>query len=354
MQQVAQTEGTASTTEEPEPQWMLMIRVSEEIDENDDDEGVDIEFAVDCGSEVHALTAQHAEPWSGDVEPRALGVRNADGTVIRHFGHVLMLVKFVRFIFQIDFEVAQIVRSILSVSWMERHGFKVILGGGRSAITHAQGVEILVRRSGGLYVVRGRMLRVADGARCARLMPVEAETPEVQQEADDVEVAQRPDAQQEASEGVLPRARGGDVPLEPLVRAVPEPRVPTDAEKLAHRMTHLLPAAWCDVCVESRGRDAPHTQALLEERLTEPLDEIPLAQLDYTVMAQACVLSLYVTSFRGGAATVVTAKGPIPFAVRWVCRRCESWGLNDLRLRTDKEHSVVALAVLVALALLGY
>ena len=53
---------------------------------------------------------------------------------------------------------------------------------------------------------------------------------------------------------------------------------------------------------------------------------------------------MYVNTIRCGAGTVVEKKGVTKFAVQWTLKKFEQFGLVDVRIRTDPEHSIVAFA----------
>ena len=45
-----------------------------------------------------------------------------------------------------------------------------------------------------------------------------------------------------------------------------DPRLPSQAERDLHNLTHVPYRSWCLVCVRSRGRDLDHRRAVDEER----------------------------------------------------------------------------------------
>ena len=48
----------------------------------------------------------------------------------------------------------------------------------------------------------------------------------------------------------------GPQPVRPLVRAVRQPNCPTPEDIARHALTHLPAAAWCEACVNGRGKEA--------------------------------------------------------------------------------------------------
>ncbi len=111
-----------------------------------------------------------------------------------------------------------------------------------------------------------------------------------------------------------------------------------------HEMTHAVAESWCSTCVKARGRDAPHHEREDEEKHTLAVDGLPMVQLDYTFIDGVTVLDMYVSTVRCGAGTVVEKKGVTKFAVQWTLKKFKQFGLVDVKIRTDPEHSIVAVA----------
>ena len=61
------------------------------------------------------------------------------------------------------------------------------------------------------------------------------------------------------------------------VRSPPQPGEPTEAERLAHYLTHLPPAKWCKFCMMGRAQQDPHRSVSWEARSVE----FPLVQFDF-------------------------------------------------------------------------
>ncbi len=123
--------------------------------------------------------------------------------------------------------------------------------------------------------------------------------------------------------------------------------MPTEAnpaEKRLHALTHLPHRDWCEVCVKARGKDTAHQQKEDIARIAENVDGLEVVELDYTYMEDLKILTLYACAHHGGAATAVERKGPYPWIVAWIVKRLNSMGILDLRLRTDPEESITALA----------
>ena len=109
-------------------------------------------------------------------------------------------------------------------------------------------------------------------------------------------------------------------------------------------MTHAVAEQWCATCVRARGRDDPHHERDSEEKITQAVDELPMVQLDYTFVDGVPILDLYADSVRCGAGTVIERKGATRFAVQWILKKLEQFGVKGMKIRTDSEHAIVALA----------
>ena len=64
---------------------------------------------------------------------------------------------------------------------------------------------------------------------------------------------------------------------EERARGFANPNRPHEETVERHNLTHLPAAAWCDICVRSRGRDAPHREAAAAK-----IDAVrPVIEMDY-------------------------------------------------------------------------
>ena len=64
---------------------------------------------------------------------------------------------------------------------------------------------------------------------------------------------------------------------EERARGFANPNRPDEETVERHNLTHLPAAAWCDICVRSRGRDAPHREAAAAK-----IDAVrPVIEMDY-------------------------------------------------------------------------
>jgi hypothetical protein len=83
-------------------------------------------------------------------------------------------------------------------------------------------------------------------------------------------------------------------------------------------------------------------------KLTNDAATPPLVEMDYTFVEQLKILNLTWTNESVSAAIVVPSKGPEKYPVAWILKRMQKWGLQAVRLRTDAEASIMALAKAVA------
>ena len=64
---------------------------------------------------------------------------------------------------------------------------------------------------------------------------------------------------------------------EERARAFANPNRPDEETVERHNLTHLPAAGWCDICIRSRGRDAPHREAAAAK-----IDAVrPVIEMDY-------------------------------------------------------------------------
>ena len=73
-------------------------------------------------------------------------------------------------------------------------------------------------------------------------------------------------------------------------------------------------------------------------------------QMDHAYLEQCVFLSLYCMRYKAGGATMAPTKGVHDFIVRWCIRRMEDFEAKDVRLRTDSDASVCAIAARIKAA----
>jgi hypothetical protein len=72
--------------------------------------------------------------------------------------------------------------------------------------------------------------------------------------------------------------------------------------------------------------------------------------MDYTFVEQLKILDVCWADQNIATSVAVPMKSPDPYAVAWVLKRLQKWGLREIRVRTDPEASIVALAKAVVTA----
>jgi len=60
----------------------------------------------------------------------------------------------------------------------------------------------------------------------------------------------------------------GDGP-ETVMRELPVPSKPSEAEVRQHNLTHMPHQSWCPVCIKARGKDDRHLRSSLDSSLKE-------------------------------------------------------------------------------------
>ena len=147
------------------------------------------------------------------------------------------------------------------------------------------------------------------------------------------------DDEEQAVEGGIPEVKTGTLPVAP------------SAEEVAkHQMTHCPYAAWCRVCMQAMGRDVPH-RCVVEDQ------SVPVVEFDYLFMnterppdPQVPILCAALKRVVYVLSVVATCKGRgDAFVIKAVLRFLLEAGLTGpLRLRSDKEHSIMAVVQAIA------
>lgn len=131
----------------------------------------------------------------------------------------------------------------------------------------------------------------------------------------------------------------------PEVKVAKPLREPSAEEKRMHEATHLPFQAWCDTCVQGRGRDACHFQREIRE------GEPPVLEMDYMFMRLdekgpiATILVAAVNTHTFGLGVQVRFKGREPGLTSRLLKFCTEAGLTGpLRIRTDSENAIQVVA----------
>ncbi len=133
-------------------------------------------------------------------------------------------------------------------------------------------------------------------------------------------------------------------------KGVKVPKAPTQTEREQHSLTHLPFEAWCDDCVQGRGKEKPH-------RHVEPGESvIPEIQTDYTFLRsqfdgetdesrddKITVLTMIKSDTGYGHCTVCESKGTSDrFVTKVFVKFLEELGLanQNVIIKSDQEESI--------------
>ncbi|CAE8735976.1 unnamed protein product [Polarella glacialis] len=277
--------------EDERPSWVLLMCADEDTSLQQLSAHRDeLVATVDSGSPVlpgqRWFAAKSPHPLLAD---RKLKVWSAGGQRIRHYGHKLVDMELEGSIVQMDFDIMDVKRPIVSVMKMMKVGHRVVFETGNCHIRRPDGRAPPMQELGDACVLRGKV--VEEGRRHLHMMPVEVEP-----------------------------------------RPIPQHQGPASREERErHELTHLPHAPWCQVCVKARAREDAHQQTIREETLKQPALTLRL-------------LTAYLLDHGYGAATVVQTKGPELFAISWLLKWLDQLGLEEVMLRLEPEEALRAVA----------
>ena len=138
----------------------------------------------------------------------------------------------------------------------------------------------------------------------------------------------------------------GEIAPPALVRA---PGGPSRAEVAEHEATgHVQYRSWCRHCLAGRGLGQQHRARPDEEKAS---DELATISRDYTWMTRdgkedgktKPILVIRDSRTLAVAATFVDAKGPTPYAVKFMANFIKHLGYRRAVFKSDGEHAIVAL-----------
>ena len=164
---------------------------------------------------------------------------------------------------KVAFTILNVRRPILSVGSLLKHGHGVIFDRTNPCLLLRDDSTKSVHRvpmeaRGNTFVVRGRSM-------CSLLAFVMMEGAAAVPGGDRAVLEQAMDEQ--------PR----ELAEEEQARALANPKRPDEETVERHNLTHLPAAGWCDICIRSRGRDAPHREAAAAR-----IDAVrPVIEMDY-------------------------------------------------------------------------
>ena len=128
------------------------------------------------------------------------------------------------------------------------------------------------------------------------------------------------------------------------VRRKPLPHEPSKEERERHEARgHLPDRSWCESCVVGRGKDDAHRKRASAQ------DGFPEGQMDYMFIGRASddkplTICNYVDVRSHNLTATACHKGPRDHVVARILKGINEAGRTQLVLRTDLEHSIIALA----------
>jgi hypothetical protein len=132
---------------------------------------------------------------------------------------------------------------------------------------------------------------------------------------------------------------------------MPGPAAPSPEARAQHMLTHCPRARWCEYCVMGYGQDDPHTRVTL----AKAEDRLPLIAMDYAFGKTSDESGETIDEF--GTTLVVVdvdtmfpkaipceSKAAVDYTVATVSKFIDSFFHSKVKLRTDGEPAMVALA----------
>ena len=301
---------------------------------------------IDSGSSATVCGPQHF-PKSPIVPSERLSLYEPSGKPLMHYGQ-----KEVKFVaedgqnVQIKFDVANVVRPIVSVGKLQQGGKEVVLGR-KSYIQERRGRRG-VRRLGLFNIAALFFLRLQIAAGCdtgASMGRITVGT----QATDEVSAVEGPEVLgmpiEEPEHQVDVFNSENEETEGPEARGLPTPMEPTKAEVEWHNLTHVPHAPWCSVCVRGRGRDSRHETRGAEARADS--ESWPYIQVDYFFMkyrdeeiAQPYLSAIDSKYGRCMAVKCVTKGSQDEYAVKALENFCRQLGAEKFFLQSDPEPSI--------------
>ena len=296
-----------------------------------------LRLVVDSGSAIHVCPTSVA-PWLVPLKGRSLQILSAGGQPLRHHGQRKIRIRLGEQVARILFEVAEVQRPLLSVARLAEEGWKTSFGLDDVELEAPDKTyRIRGRKENGLYIIEGVVMEDPGGGMATghqRLRKERKEVAPLEVEGEEGEGGARRRQEAEQAQGVR----------------VPERKADSQSRE-AHDLTHVPFQDWCAACVAARARDDPHRARPRQPEGSLPLDEWPVAELDYSFGKtedggqEVKMLHAFVRGIGFGGTTVAEKKGGgDAFAVAWAARHLELAGLGDVVLQVDGEPATVALA----------
>ena len=170
-----------------------------------------------------------------------------------------------------------------------------------------------------------------------------------EQDDADVEVMQVDGDDEVSEDKIIDPKEHADVPK---VSAVDNARVPKSlrspirppvSEVEKHNLTHLPYRHWCQVCVESKGKEDPHPRGKGDD---DDKSGLPIISLDYQEMNEELQLRLIIGKDEATGMVIAhqaVCKGPKDsWLMRKIVADMKDMGRPDVVLKTDGEPAIVA------------
>ena len=306
--------------------WVLAV---EPVDFEQRPRPVD-EITIDSGSGIHTCPlhwGNGAGRWIGQGD--CLDIKSASGHTMRHFGkrRTRMEGFGTKRPIEIDFDVADVTKALMSVAVLNDNGNTVHFSKNGSYIEGPDGDRIKITRVGNRFVLKGKAVNVKAGN--VDVMPVEADM--------DIE-GENSSSSNVATPGFC--YGGGESSHEGVTAGGPNdgarhavvPKLPNQAERERHNLTHAPHAPWCEICVAARSRETNHTTRPRAPDGEVDVERLPRFQIDYSFGktgekdAQITILSVWCGDVGAGSAAAVEFKGVNGHAVDMVVEFVKNTG----------------------------
>ena len=205
-----------------------------------------VTLAIDSGcTRVHICPLTFAEDWPLQSSP-PIRMLAATGDTVKHYGKRELWLKVDGALLQMQCEVADVTRTLLSADKLLEEGF-VITFSPTGSYMKRDDVVVPLQRDHGLFVFHATVVSPKE--------LLEQQKPNIKTQCLPVE--------QEVEEQHRTEREFDEFPEIPSVapavpREIEEPLLPARAEQLRHALVHLPHCAWCRECLQARGRDDAH------------------------------------------------------------------------------------------------
>ena len=217
---------------------------------------------VDSGAALHVCPN-----WCGfsplSLYTKQLSLKSAGGDVLHHLGSKTESYVYRKPKFQVNCEVAPVVRPILSVDMLTRKGVLVAFGiqGESSFIQLPDGHKIVMIRANGTMVLNATLVDRRN-MKCDLVAPVVPIAVPVLSEAGDEEMRDSRNVSE---------SEAAHIPVLGGAREVNRSKQPTESSRRRHDLSHLPHVPWCTICCRARTIDDAHHVVIHEESV----DSIP-------------------------------------------------------------------------------